>query len=282
MIGSPLALDGLHLVTLAPNLPGPLAAVRLRDLGMRVTKVESPAGDPFETYCAPWYREMHDGIEVVKLDLKSAEGRVAMQSLLTTADLLLTSTRPATLERLGLGWDALHKTHPRLCHVAIIGEAPPRDGAPGHDLTYQAVAGLVSPPQMPATLIADIGGALEAVIAALALLTRRERHGEAGCTLVALADAAHYFAQPVRWGLTGPRAHMLGGGFTAYDLYQASDGWIAVAALEPHFQKKLLSHFPGEGSERERLVSGFRARSAAEWHAWAEAEDLPIVAVKES
>ncbi len=280
MIGTTRALDGLHLVTLAPNLPGPLAAARLRDMGMRVTKVESPAGDPFETYCAQWYRELHEGMEVVTLDLKSAQGRERFGAVLGTADLLLTSTRPATLGRLGLGWDTLHAAHPRLCQVAIIGEAPPRDGAPGHDLTYQSVAGLVRPPQMPMTLVADLGGALEAIIAALALLARRDRHGEAGCTLVALADAAHYFAQPSRWGLTGAPDRMLGGGYALYDLYETAEGWIAVAGLEGHFRDTLLAQFPGDGSERARLTAGFRTRRADEWHAWAESVDLPIVAVR--
>jgi crotonobetainyl-CoA:carnitine CoA-transferase CaiB-like acyl-CoA transferase len=166
-----------------------------------------------------------------------------------------------------------------LCHVAIIGEAPPRDGAPGHDLTYQAVAGLVSPPHLPVSLLADLGGALEAVVAALALLTARDRGGAAGCARVALADAAHYFAQPRLRGLTGRSTQMLGGGYALYNIYPAAEGWVAVAGLEGHFREKLLAHFPGEGSEHERLATGFARRTAADWHAWAEIEDLPIVAV---
>lgn len=280
MPGTTRPLDGLHLVTLAPNLPGPLAAARLRDLGMRVTKVEAPGGDPFLTYCPEWYAELHAGIEVVRLDLKAPAGRADLDAQLATADLLLTSARPGTLARLGLGWDTLHATHPRLCQVAIIGEAPPRDEAPGHDLTYQAVAGLVMPPQMPVTLIADLGGALEAVIAALAVLARRDRHGDAGCTLVALGDAAQYFALPARWGLTGTRQRMLGGATALYDLYETAEGWVAVAGLEGHFRDRLLAHFPGDGPARERLSAGFRARRADEWHAWAEGMDLPVVAVR--
>ncbi|MBL8142380.1 MAG: hypothetical protein JNM38_14785 [Acidobacteria bacterium] len=119
-------------------------------------------------------------------------------------------------------------------------------------------------------------------IAALALLARRDRHGEAGCTLVALADAAHYFAQPSRWGLTGAPGRMLGGGYALYDLYETAEGWIAVAGLEGHFRDTLLAQFPGDGSERERLTTGFRTRRAVEWHAWAESVDLPIVAVREA
>jgi hypothetical protein len=101
-----------------------------------------------------------------------------------------------------------------------------------------------------------------------------------GCTLVALADAAHYFAQPSRWGLTGAPDRMLGGGYALYDLYETAEGWIAVAGLERHFRDTLLAQFPGDASERARLTAGFRTRRADEWHAWAESVDLPIVAVR--
>ncbi len=273
------ALDGLRLMTLAPNLPGPVAAARLRSLGMAVTKVEGPGGDPAAHYAPAWYAELHEGIEVVRLDLKTTDGRAELQARLSATDLLLTSHRLATLERLGLAWPTLHAAHPTLCHVAIVGEAPPRDGVPGHDLTYQAAAGLLTPPHLPVSLLADLGGALEAVVAALALLVARDRHGEAGMTLVALADAATYFAEPLCRGLTRPQGGLLGGGYAMYDVYRAMDGWVAVAALEGHFRERLLAHFPGDGSERDRLAAGFMQRSAADWHAWAEAEDLPIAAL---
>ena len=163
--------------------------------------------------------------------------------------------------------------------MAIVGETPPRDRIPGHDLTYQAAAGLVTPPHLPLALLADLGGALDAVAAALALLMTRDRHGVAGMTFVSLSDAAEYFAQPVRRGITR-HDRLLGGGYALYDVYPAATGWVAVAALEEHFRARLLAHFPGSGSERERLADGFSQRSAAEWQAWAESEDLPIVALR--
>ena len=238
------ALDGLRLITLAPNLPGPVAAARLRSLGMAVTKVEAPGGDPLSRHAPDWYADLHEGVEVVQLDLKTDDGRAELHARLSGADLLLTSHRLATLARLGLGWDALHGAHPRLCQVAIVGEAPPRDGVPGHDLTYQAAAGLVTPPQLPVTLIADLGGALEAVVAALALLARRDRHGEAGLSLVALADTATFFAEPIRRGLTRRRDGLLGGHYALYDVYPASDGWVAVAGLEGHFGERVARPLP--------------------------------------
>ena len=142
-------LAGLKIVSLAVNLPGPVAVARLRDLGARVTKVEPPDGDPLARGCPPWYQALHENVAVLPLDLKDPAAREQLFAQLGDADLLLTSSRPSALERLGLGWSELHSRFPRLCQVAIIGHVPPHEEQPGHDLTYQASLGLVDPPHMP-------------------------------------------------------------------------------------------------------------------------------------
>ena len=71
--------------------------------------------------------------------------------------LLITSSRPSSLARLGLDPPAL-AAQPRLCHVGIVGYAADPEAA-GHDLNYQAAAGLVRPSQLPASLLADMAGA---------------------------------------------------------------------------------------------------------------------------
>ncbi len=187
-------LAGLKVVSLAINLPGPVAAGRLRDLGASVTKIEPPDGDPLARGCAAWYGALHENVAVLKLDLKEAAERRDLDPLLAESDLLLTSSRPAALDRLGLGWSTLHQEFLRLCQVAIIGHEPPDENRPGHDLTYQATLGLVSPPEMPRTLIADLGGAEEAVSTGVSLLVARERTGVAGFAQVSLAQAAARFA----------------------------------------------------------------------------------------
>lgn len=227
-------LDGIRVVSTALNLPGPVACARLRELGATIAKVEPPSGDPFEQFCPAWYRRLHEGVEGGRLDLKSETGRRAMAKLLAGADLLVTAQRASALERLGLDSQRLHDAYPRLCHVAITGHAPPDDELPGHDLTYLAEHGLVAPPEMPLTLFADMAGAERAVSTALALLIARERTGTGSSQSVALADAAAALAQPLHEGLTRKGA-LLGGGFAGYNLYAARAGWVAVAALEPHF-----------------------------------------------
>jgi len=274
-----LPLAGLSIVTLAINLPGPAATGRLRDLGASVTKIEPPDGDPLARGCPEWYRALHQNVTVLQLDLKVASDRERLNPILAQSDLLLTSSRPAALKRLGLSSSEVHRQFPRLCQVAIIGHAPPDENQPGHDLTYQATLGLVSPPEMPRALMADLGGAEEAVSTAVSLLLARERGAQAANAQVSLAEAAARFALPYQYGLTRP-AGLLGGGWPGYNLYQATDGWIAVAALEPHFAERLRVELGVESFTHEALETAFGRKSAAEWEAWATPRDLPIVAVR--
>ncbi len=272
-------LEGIKVVNLAVNLPGPAAARRFLLLGAEVTKVEPPNGDPMVHYHAAWYEQLNAGQKVVKLDLKSASDREQLDRLLRDADLLITANRPAALERLGLGWEQLHDQFPQLCQVAIVGYPAPLENEPGHDLTYQAKIGLLTPPQMPRTLIADMAGAEKAVSEALALLWAREKGQGGGCRMIALSEAADYMAEPWTVGFTAPEA-MVGGALPEYNLYQASDGWIAVAALEPHFSKALFAALECDPEDSEVLRALFKSRSSRAWESWAKERDLPVVAVK--
>jgi alpha-methylacyl-CoA racemase len=273
-------LDGIRIVSTAVNVPGPVAVGMLRDMGATVVKVEPPAGDPLSDAAPAWYAALCAGIEVLRLDLKSNEGRRRLDDLLSRADVLVTASRPDSLQRLGLSWPDLHRRHPALCHVAIVGYVPPRQDVAGHDVTYQAEAGLVTPPAMPRSLIADLAGAQRGVIDALELLLARERSGEAGYAEIALAECAALFAEPLRHGLTSSTGP-LGGASAAYNIYPARDGWVAVAALEPHFRDALARELSVDVDDRAALARALEERSAPEWERWAEARGLPLVAVKE-
>jgi len=180
-----------------------------------------------------------------------------------------------------LGPAHLARTYPRLCHVAITGHASPDDELPGHDLTYLAAHGLVVPPHMPRTLFADMAGAERAVSTALALVIARERTGKGAHAVSALADAAAALAQPLYEGLTRPGG-ILGGGNPAYNLYAAREGWIAVAALEPHFEKKLGDKFALGKLTIDTLRALFASHDAEYWEEWGRRNDLPIVAVRDA
>jgi crotonobetainyl-CoA:carnitine CoA-transferase CaiB-like acyl-CoA transferase len=274
-----MPLDNLQVVSLAVNLPGPIAAARLRDLGAMVTKVEPPGGDQLVRASRGWYQELSRGMKVVTLDLKAPEGRAGLDPLLETADLLITSSRPEALDRLGLGWDILHPCFPRLCQVAIVGFPPPNENVAGHDLTYQARAGLLNSMEMPRALIADLGGAERAVSSALALLRCRDNGQGAGRALVSLAQVAEEFAASLRWGLTAPGGP-LGGGLPNCNLYATRTGILAVAPLEPHFFARLRADLGCAQGSHEELQEVFLSRTAAEWEAWAIERDLPIAAVR--
>jgi crotonobetainyl-CoA:carnitine CoA-transferase CaiB-like acyl-CoA transferase len=282
-------LQGVRVVSTAVNVPGPAAAARLAGLGAEVVKVEPPGGDPLEAASPRWYAELSAGQQVVRLDLKDPAERGRFEDLLSGADLLLTSSRTSALERLGLGWEALHARHPRLCQVAVVGHPSPDDDWPGHDLTYQAALGLlgaVGPegePRMPVLLAADLPGAERAATEAVAALVARATSGEGSRREVALSDAAEAMAAPLRQGLTAPGA-VLGGGHPTYRLYAARQGHVAVACLEPHFLARLtalLGVSPTSESLGEDLAAVFAARTAAEWEAWGLEHDLPLAEVKQ-
>jgi crotonobetainyl-CoA:carnitine CoA-transferase CaiB-like acyl-CoA transferase len=271
-------LDTIRVLSLAINLPGPLAVARLRALGATVRKIEPPLGDPLEQARPEWYRLLHDGIAVQRLDLKEAGGRSQLDTWLAEADLVITSSRPAALERLGLGWNDLHRRFPHLSQVAIVGQPAPEEDRPGHDLLYQAQHGLVQPPALPRTCLADLGGALEAVLAALQLLWARRPDQPGQRLVVSLAEAAAWFAEPLRQGLTAPGG-VLGGGFGGYQVYRTAEGWIALAALEPHFQHVLADALGLSGLDPNELQQRFLTRTADEWMEWARERDLPLVKV---
>lgn len=268
------------VVSLAVNLPGPAAARRFKQFGARVFKVEPPGGDMMHHACPEYYQELNRGQEVISLDLKAGADKDALFSLLEDADLLLTASRPDALERLGLGWDVLHGRFPQLCMVAIVGYPSPDENLPGHDLTYQAKQGLLLPPQLPRTLVADLAGAERAVSEALALLLARELGQGSGLSKVPLSEVTDFMAEPLQYGLTAPTGP-LGGTLAEYNNYQANDGWVAVAALEPHFRKRLAESLGLEFKGPEDLRPLFAEKSVGEWVSWAAKHDLPIVAIKE-
>ncbi|SES42756.1 Crotonobetainyl-CoA:carnitine CoA-transferase CaiB [Pedococcus cremeus] len=281
-------LTGVRILSTAVNVPGPVAVARLVALGAEAVKVEPPDGDPLEAASPAWYEELSAGQQVVRLDLKDPAGRDRLEQLLAAADALITSSRARALERLGLGWEALHARHPGLCHVAVVGHPAPADDLPGHDLTYQAALGLLGSgapgdePRMPVVLLADLAGAERAVTEALAALLARGTTGTGSRCEVALSDAAETMAAPLRHGLTVPGG-ALGGGHPAYRLYAARHGHVAVACLEPHFLTRLLELLEvtdDAGDLVERLAGVFGTRTASEWEAWGREHDLPLAEVR--
>jgi alpha-methylacyl-CoA racemase len=270
-----LPLHGCKVITLALNVPGPVAAKRLKELGSTIIKIEPPNADPLSIYSTDYYRELQQGIEVKKINLKDELGRQDLDTLIADADILLTAQRPAALARLNLAWRRLSADFPRLSQIAIVGYLHPNENEAGHDLTYLASEGLLSPTQMPLTLMADIAGAERAVSASLAALIAREKSGHGSYHEVALSDAAAAFVGPLKYGMTQPGA-LLGGGFAGYNIYPCSEGHVAIAALEPHFFARLQELLNVQYATAPMLAEIFLTRTASEWELWAQRHDVPL------
>jgi alpha-methylacyl-CoA racemase len=233
-------LRGVRVLSLALNLPGPAALARLVKLGAQCSKLEPPTGDPMFHYTPQGYAHLHQGVQVQKADLKTHAGQERLHKALARTDVLLTSFRPSAMKKLGLSWRGLQRAYPQLSWVAIVGAPGPLAEVPGHDLTYQAEVDLVPSLQLPASLFADMGGALMAAEATLAAVLAARSTGRGGYHEVALSEAARFLAWPRAQGMTTAQG-AVGGAHAGYRLYPCQDGRVAVAALEPHFAQRLCA-----------------------------------------
>lgn len=272
-------LAGVRVVSLAGTLPGPVAARRLTAEGAHVVRIEGPAGDILRTVAPTLVDDLTAGQETLQLNLKDTADRARLHELLDGADLLITSSRPAALARLGITRSEVAQCWPRLGWVAIVGATGERADEAGHDLTYQAEAGLLgSGTELPRVLLADLAAAERVVTESVLALRHTELHGVGSYAEVGLVEAAWDLAEPLRHGLTKPGG-VLGGALPGYNVYPARSGRVAVAALEPHFLARLVELLDVDGTH-ESLAAAFLARSASEWEAWGAEYDVPVVAVR--
>lgn len=299
-----LPLDGVLVADLSRLYPGPFCTAVLRGLGARVVKVEDPRGGDPARLLPPhdpdghgWaFGAVNRGKESVAVDTRTPEGAEFVRRLAKRADVLVESYRPGVLAKVGLAPEDLRKTNPRLVVLSLVGYAPddPRAAEAGHDLNYQALAGLVAPPAMPRGQTADVTGALYGAIAVLGALRTRDRTGEGAHLVVSLADAAVAANTLTLERAVDPAdgTNEILGDLPAYNVYRCADGaWLALGALEPKFWEA----FVGAAERPDVLDDGFavadpaaRARVAAvvaerplaEWLARCRAAGVPATPVR--
>ena len=289
-------LQGIRILSLALNLPGPAALWRCAGMGADCRKLEPLApgagrsADPMGLYCPDAYAQMHDKVQTLQADLKTAEGQASLHAQLAQTDVLLTSFRPSALSKLGLGWETLQQRYPRLSLVRVVGSAGELADVPGHDLTYQAEAGLVHSTALPPSLFADMAGALMASEAVLQAVLVSSRSGHGILREVGLAQAAQWLALPWHWGLTQPTGDV-GGAHAGYRIYPCADGIVAVAALEPHFAQRLCeaADLPfGHPTDMRKpeihqgVARFLAARSCAQLMQLAQDRDIPLHALPQT
>ena len=190
-------LDGVRILSLAEQYPGPYATLLLSDLGADVVLVERPAGgDPSRKF--PWFFEaLNRNKRAIALDLKDPRGAAAFRRLSDASDVVLEGFRPRVMERLGVGYERLASSNHRLVYVSISGfgrDGPYRD-RPAHDVSYQAIAGMLhdltsasAPLPAPSVQVGDLSSGIFAAFGTVSALYARERSGQGMYLDVSVTD----------------------------------------------------------------------------------------------
>ncbi|WP_395453698.1 CaiB/BaiF CoA transferase family protein (plasmid) [Azospirillum melinis] len=197
--GKPLPLAGVKVVDFGHTVMGPSCAMILADLGADVVKVEPvPNGEPtrhLKGFGTGYFGYFNRNKRSIAVDLKTPEGRDIAHRLVAEADVLVENFAPGTMERLGLGADALARVNPRLIYASLKGFLDgPYAGRLALDEVVQMMTGLAymtgpsGRPLRAGTSVVDITGGMFAVIAILVALRERERIGKGQTVETALFE----------------------------------------------------------------------------------------------
>jgi crotonobetainyl-CoA:carnitine CoA-transferase CaiB-like acyl-CoA transferase len=302
--GATGALDGITVLDCTQMLAGPLAGLRLGDLGADVLKIEAPGTGEFnrthgfEDITAAGemttFLALSRNKRSVVLNLKKPDGLAVMHDLVGQADVLIQNFRVGTADRIGIGYEQLHEINPRLIYCAITGygsTGPYRNRA-GQDLVLQGYSGsmwsvgkLADPPLPSALWAADVMSGYQAVVGVLAALHAREATGcgqyvevdmlssVLDAQLQELVTYLNSGRQPTR--MKEPSAHALIP--APYGVYRTRDGWLTMAmchlpdlgeALDDDWLKTLVHYNDGAIHRDEiyaRIRPRFTERTTAEW-----------------
>lgn len=311
MTTNALALSGLQVLDLSRLLPGPMCSHILVGYGAEVLKVEDTGAGDYARRNLPLvlnqygatFTATNAGKRSIAVDLKTDDGKAILRQLIATADVLIESFRPGVMARLGFAPEDLMAEHPRLIYCAIsgFGQSGPEAKLAGHDLNYQAAAGLVSQRldddrAAPSSLLADlVGGAQGAAMSILAAVLQRHATGQGQFIDISLAHGclslvAHTGAAEFNGDVGVPFGQSrLTGGNPSYGVYEAADGrLVALGALEAKFWTVFCAeaglhdlaelNTNGDANTRAmiqgRLQALFKTKTAAEWHALGEQWDV--------
>jgi len=145
------ALEGIRILEIASYVTGPFASLLLADMGADVVKVEQPGqGDPFRGWGEKLYSatfcSLNRNKKSVTLDIRRDEARDIFMKLAAGSDIVIENFRPGTLEKRGLGYDAVRAVNPKIiyCSISGFGQQGPYRDLPGYDTIGQAMSGLLS------------------------------------------------------------------------------------------------------------------------------------------
>ena len=224
------ALAGITVIDLTRVLGGPYATQILGDHGAEVIKVEPPQGDEVRDWGPPfdhggdasYFLGINRNKRSLGLDLGRTEGRDVLLRLLERADVLIENFKPGSMEKWGLGYEAVLRPRlPRLIHCRIsgFGADGPMGGLPGYDAVIQAMCGMFSINGMPESgptrigiPLVDLGTGLYAAVAVLMALIERARSDEGQFIDMTLYDAGVALMHPhiPNYVMSGRRPELTG------------------------------------------------------------------------
>ena len=241
-------LNGILTLSLAETLPGPFATMLLAELGADVVLVERPdAGDPARSWPHVFASLAHNKRSIC-LNLKDSTDMKKFMRLVATADVVVEGYAPGTVAKLGVDYDALRAVKPDLVYASIsgFGQTGPYRDRPAHDVSTQAIAGLMadqarragSTPTIP---WADLASGVFAALSIVTALYARDATGKGTYIDVSMADTlvslmAPWIVPAINKGLaldisTGP----------AYGSFDCSDGRALTLSIayEDNFWRSL-------------------------------------------
>lgn len=197
--------DGIKVIDFSTNAAGPVASAMLADFGAEVIKVERPgAGDdtrgfpPFlDDKIGATFLYLNRGKKSIIVDTTKPEGISIIKKLIDSADVVLENYRPGTMKKLGLDYETLKKTNPKLimCSISGYGQTGPDWFKPGYDLIAQAESGIMDltgfvggPPVRSGTVVADYTTGHNAFGAIATALYYREKTQQGQMIDISLVD----------------------------------------------------------------------------------------------
>jgi CoA:oxalate CoA-transferase len=283
-------LEGVRVLDLSRVVSGPFAGRMLADLGADVVKLEPPEGDLARIWgqsrhgLSGFYTQQNAGKRNVCIDLKHPEGADVARQLAAYADVVIENFRPGVMDRLGLGWGALHEINPRLVLLSIsgFGQTGPAAERQAYAPVIHAEAGLIArqaafdgdAPSDPILSIADYNGGLHGLVALLAALLLRERTGIGQHIDVSMLDAMRATDDYAHHALDDEPVVRLGG-----QVFATERGPILVTGEFKHVWRQLsrvhsvVDPTP-PGATLDEKIANRRAAAAAWIASFAVADDL--------
>jgi crotonobetainyl-CoA:carnitine CoA-transferase CaiB-like acyl-CoA transferase len=255
-------LAGMRVIDMSHVMAGPTCARMLADMGADVVKVEkADGGDDTRRMLPPdikgesaAYMMMNRNKRGIVLDLKKPAARAVLKRMIARADVLVENYRHDTLDKLGLGYEALKAINPGLiyCSISGFGRSGPLATQGGFDLVAQGMSGLMSitgegpgrPPVKVGAPVCDIVAGILGAMGVAAAYAHKLQTGEGQIVDTSLLEAgitltywqsAIAMATGVAPGPMGS-AHPLNG---PYQAFRTADGWMNVGAANDKLYPKL-------------------------------------------